>query len=507
MNVIIESPSYRLKDYEKYLRQKEIEKLLGNNILTSKSKKISDLKPYQIDKLQRLTFSPSIQVDNKSIPTWQGLLENGFENNTSAKKESKYVTHGLHPYKGKFYPQLVKSLFNLSQIKPGSKIFDPFCGSGTTTLEGHLNGYQTFGCDLNPLAVKISQVKVDILNLGLNKFQKIIFKFLNSLDNEIEIKNPIENFTENCRDEIQRWFPSKVITKLVFILEKIDDVNNTVVRQFLLVVLSSIIRNISQQDPLDLRIRKRKIPISNAPVLDIYKKTLDTQIKKIIQFFTIKNSFDGTFYNPNIWLGDSRKLSSITDQIKSKVDAIFTSPPYATALPYIDTDRLSLLAVFNYESKRRSLIEKTIIGSRDINNSKKSEIEKNIQSNQFGNIHSPKAINLIKKIYKLNNQSDVGFRRQNMAALLYRYFNDMSIVFKNLNNIIKTHGEIFIVIGDNYTIAGDLKVNISTSKIFKELGTELGWSVKKIIPISVTTEGLLHLKNSIRKNYILHFKT
>ncbi|MBT4326346.1 MAG: restriction endonuclease, partial [Candidatus Nitrosopelagicus sp.] len=287
MNVIIQKTSYKLKNYEKYLNRKEIEKFLGENNLKSNSK-ISDLKSHQINKLNKLTFSPSLQIDNKILPTWQGLLENGFENNTSARKESKYVTHGLHPYKGKFYPQLVKSLFNMSEIKPGSKILDPFCGSGTTTLEGHLNGYQTFGCDLNPLAVKISQVKVEILNLGPNKFQKIISKFLDTLNDKIDVQNPIENFSENCRDEIIRWFPAKVLTKLVFILRKIDDVDNAEIRQFLLVVLSSIIRNISQQDPTDLRIRKRKILINDAPVLELYKKTLDIQIKKIIKFFTIK---------------------------------------------------------------------------------------------------------------------------------------------------------------------------------------------------------------------------
>jgi len=321
------------------------------------------------------------------------------------------------------------------------------------------------------------------------------------------VQNPVENFSENCRDEIKRWFPIKVTKKLVFILQKIDDVNNSEIRQFLLIVLSSIIRNISQQDPTDLRIRKRKTPISDAPVLELFKKSLNIQIKKITQFFTVKDSFDDTFQDPNIWLGDSRELSSLTNKIKSKVDAIFTSPPYATALPYIDTDRLSLLTVFNYESKRRSLIEKTIIGSRDIDNNKKFEIEEKIKLNQYDKIHSNKAKNLIKKIYKLNNEGNVGFRRKNMAALLYRYFNDMSQVFENMNSVTKKHGEIFIVIGDNYTIAGDTKIIIPTTKIFKEMGTELGWSIEQILPISVTTEGLRHIKNSIRKNYVLHFKT
>ena len=77
MNVIIQKTSYKLKNYEKYLNRKEIEKFLGENNLKSNSK-ISDLKSHQINKLNKLTFSPSLQIDNKILPTWQGLLENGF---------------------------------------------------------------------------------------------------------------------------------------------------------------------------------------------------------------------------------------------------------------------------------------------------------------------------------------------------------------------------------------------------------------------------------------------
>ena len=84
----------------------------------------------------------------------------------SLRKNSKYVTHGIHLYKGKFYPQLVKSLLNISHVKKNSIFLDPYCGSGTSMLEGYLNGIKSFGCDLNPLAVLISQTKLSVLQVS-----------------------------------------------------------------------------------------------------------------------------------------------------------------------------------------------------------------------------------------------------------------------------------------------------------------------------------------------------
>jgi tRNA G10 N-methylase Trm11 len=83
-------------------------------------------------------------------------LENGYYCKFSSfRRDSKYVTHGIHQYKGKFYPQLVKSLFNIAKLKESVKVLDPFCGSGTVMLEAYLNGFEGYGCDLDPLAVEL----------------------------------------------------------------------------------------------------------------------------------------------------------------------------------------------------------------------------------------------------------------------------------------------------------------------------------------------------------------
>ncbi|MBL3931435.1 hypothetical protein FH722_25600, partial [Bacteroides thetaiotaomicron] len=57
------------------------------------------------------------------------------------------------------------------------------------------------------------------------------------------------------------------------------------------------------------------------------------------------------------------------------VDLVLTSPPYGTALPYIDTDRLSLLFIMGLKSSERKPVENGLIGSREISTVERRRLE------------------------------------------------------------------------------------------------------------------------------------
>ncbi|MEC9012649.1 MAG: hypothetical protein VYA87_09440, partial [SAR324 cluster bacterium] len=65
------------------------------------------------------------------------------------------VTHGFHPYPGRFHPDLPKIL--LKQFPAGSIVFDPCMGGGTVLLEGLLWQHQVFGNDLSPVAKMVAK--------------------------------------------------------------------------------------------------------------------------------------------------------------------------------------------------------------------------------------------------------------------------------------------------------------------------------------------------------------
>ena len=76
------------------------------------------------------------------------------------KSDNQYLTHWYYPYKGKYHPRLVRSIFNIINMNYGETVLDPFIGSGTTTLEAHLFGLNSFGFDISPVCTLVSKVKV-----------------------------------------------------------------------------------------------------------------------------------------------------------------------------------------------------------------------------------------------------------------------------------------------------------------------------------------------------------
>lgn len=504
---LVKAP-YKLWDYEKVLLRKEISQLTGQHVGRTVRGEIElQVSCYALDKLRRLTFAHGIVSKNAgAFSTWQAVLENGDVFSTaSRRKDPKYATHGIHPYKGKFYPQLAKSLLNLACVEPGEVVLDPFCGSGTVLLEGFLNGLKGYGCDLNPLAVKIAQAKTDILDVDLYVADQIFARLLERLKIGPAEDRWFSCFREECRDEIERWFARPVANKLGWLLSEIAQLPDRRIQVFLQVLVSSIIRRVSQQDPRDLRIRRRKQPLKDAPVFEIFSQVLAEQRSRLLDFARRAQWSPYAFQKARAWLGDSRNAPNFSGAglEPGSVAAVVTSPPYATALPYIDTDRLSILTVLGMPGAERGPIEERLTGSREISKLEREKIDGLIENGQFEGIPSPLAQRLISKVYRLNAGASVGFRRKNMAALLYRYFADMTAVLTALHPLLRERGSAFFVVGDNRTKAGEQELHISTTAILAETAQILGWKLREEIPITVTTENLKHIRHAITTNTVL----
>lgn len=499
--VKLQPVEYRLWPYERIISDLERKAVAKNDGDEFETKNI-----YIIKNLKKLTFYKGFSINGTEFETWQRILEHGVQNDGAERKDPKFLTHGIHPYKGKFYPQLVKPLLNILKIEEGGCVFDPFCGSGTVLLEAILNGYDAYGCDINPIAIKIGKAKNSIFKVSPYDFEKQITMFKEELKHYEEIE-PACVFEQDALEEINSWFPPKVVGKMAFILSKIQVVPEARIRNFLNVILSSIIRDISQQDPSDLRIRRRKEPIEDAEVLEMYIDNLEKQYQNIMEYFSICHNAPERVGEAKIWQGNSTNIERVKENIDNrKVDIVITSPPYATALPYIDTNRLNMLVLDGINASKRVPIEAEMTGTREIKKSTRNYYEKKIELDDFDAITSNCAKEIIQKIYLQNKDADVGFRKKNMAALVYMYFNDMSKVLNMLNILVKDGGYICLVIGDTKTTTGKEEVIIRTTEMLRETGRNMGWNLIKDIPINVSVECYKHMKNSITENNILIFQ-
>ena len=82
------------------------------------------------------------------------------------RERTKHV-HRLHPYLGKFVPQLVEALLG-RYVKPGGSVLDPFSGSGTTLVQSLESGYDAVGVDVaafNALLMRVKTADYDLDSL------------------------------------------------------------------------------------------------------------------------------------------------------------------------------------------------------------------------------------------------------------------------------------------------------------------------------------------------------
>ena len=119
-----------------------------------------EVKSYFQERAQRLEDSFRNTID--SDLNWRLSFTEYREAETT-----KHV-HRIHPYKGKFIPQLVEYFvgahtdeFKSKQFFcPGDVILDPFCGSGTTLVQCNELGIHAFGVDISEFNALISNCKL-----------------------------------------------------------------------------------------------------------------------------------------------------------------------------------------------------------------------------------------------------------------------------------------------------------------------------------------------------------
>jgi len=140
------------------------------------------------------------------------------------KDTTKHV-HRLHPYKGKFIPQLVEYFLddhtdNFKKevvFKKGDIILDPFCGSGTILVQANELGMHGIGVDVSAFNALISNVKIFKYDLmDVNNEINIISRALNAKT----IDSGIPFFENELLDELynfnSQYFPTPDFRYRVF---------------------------------------------------------------------------------------------------------------------------------------------------------------------------------------------------------------------------------------------------------------------------------------------------
>jgi DNA modification methylase len=418
----------------------------------------------------------------------------------------RYGTHGIHEYRGKFFPQLVRALINISGTKPGGIVVDPMSGSGTTAVEAALMGCQGFGLDMNPLSTLISNVKCELLSADVKQleatYQNIRDLLLRPETHGRKQLTYFASLPELDQKYLKEWFAPDVLIGLDEIAILIQSASYLPAKKLMWVSLSNILRSVSWQKNEDLRVRKDiRFDVEIDPKKEFLEE-LGRSIRAVLAFL-YQEQYPPAF-KPRIDDGDARQCASHWRDLQGKVDVVITSPPYATALPYLDTDRLSLCYLGllpRPEHRKRDIL---MIGNREVSERMRLSYLNRLKSEQ-GQLPAA-VIDLIRKIGALNDGTDAGFRRRNLPALLANYFFDMRDVLSSTLKLLKPGATAFVVVGNNHTVAGGTRVEIMTANLLAEISQNLGFEVQPSIPMDMLASRDIFRKNAMATEEILRLR-
>ena len=261
-----------IQPFERHLAKRELAQIAGNIPENSDHGHIYDvISEHSLSFMRdQLTYweqiHPKKQVSIRNHPTLQvrreattnlarnGILLDDLQNHLPfqhvpfpKRRALRYGPHGIHEYRGKFFPQLVRSLLNIAGIKPNSWVLDPMCGSGTAPVEAMLAGHNALGLDLNPLSIFISRAKHQSLDIPHQYLQDAYYSLLDRLKDQPIKRIWFNQLPIGDQKYLQRWFDSRVLDELDPIANAIQTEPNMYCRNLFMVAFSNILRTVSWQ--------------------------------------------------------------------------------------------------------------------------------------------------------------------------------------------------------------------------------------------------------------------
>lgn len=494
--------NYKFFPYEKKFALREVQTLLEPLDIEDKGNKVTLKSPKNTDLINELVYFSYAKNENSRIETVQHQYENTLKIDDkvrSKRQNTRYSVHGLHEYKGKFNPQVVRSLFNIFGVKADDKILDPFCGSGTTIVEAAHSGILGIGTDINPLAAMIANTKIASLNTPWEQLDAEKKHFIDCCKSS---ENRVSSFDEsNLRIQyLKSWFPDDILIEMET-MKVISRSLSQPADSIFLIIISNILRDYSLQEPSDLRIRRRKSALPSKPFIEEVEDSISLFIHNLKVFqndFGVIKSFNKAHNLPIKEFGE--KIVE-TDAL---FDFAITSPPYATALPYIDTQRLSLVWLDLIEPKRIRGLESELIGSREFKKKNdKDEWLAYLKNNEF---NLPACIHdlCMELLGKLSSTD--GFRKKALPTLLYRYFYEMQEAIRSVYNQLKPDKCFALIVGHNHTTIGGRRTEINTPQLLGTLGEGVGFTLHELTQLEAYQRYGLNATNAVQSESLIVFK-
>lgn len=320
----------------------------------------------------------------------------------------------VHPFPARMAPDVaLKKIHDFA--KPGARVLDPMCGSGTVIRLAAAADCTAIGADLDPLAVHLTRTaaigewSVDLLQ----RAREVV-----TAAKRLGPKRPawIERDAET-RDFVDYWFAQAQADDLSRLSRTLMDRPRR--DDPLRVALSRVI--ITKDGGASLardtaHSRPHRTREDNA--FDVFDGFLAAADR--IESATARQSSD---VRPQVRRADARSLSFVPS---GSIDLVVTSPPYLNALDYLRGHRLTLVWLGWTVERIRALRAAAVGAERGLSNPSKHVLA------------------------LLDEGSDrVSELSPRHRGMVYRFTHDASALWRALARVVKRDGRVVMVLADS----------------------------------------------------------
>ncbi len=369
---------------------------------------------------------------------------------------SNELVHRWSPYVQGFSANFVQNVLNkYRNVYQHPVVFDPFAGSGTALVQAKLNGFASYGVELNPLLHFVAQTKLHSWDTDPEKLAAI------SESLSFDKRTSAPGFLKS-----DKQFNPGVLRNLELLKGGIDafqpaNTQEAKIRDLLLLAFSAILIDCSnlKRTPCLGYSRKKVVP-DEAPFALFRAKITDiaTDLRLLQEH-----------YRDNMRIASEVVLAnSMTYEHQHEYDLVVTSPPYMNGLDYVINYKIEM-AWLNFAEGHRQLkhIKDEMVVCDNVSKGLVRQFA--AQPAKYTNDWLESITETIRK----NIARRGSYRRPDMPHIVHKYFDDMYRIMKPVIASIRPGGRFILVVGDSLIADTYLPTDLLLARIGKELGMEI----------------------------------
>jgi site-specific DNA-methyltransferase (adenine-specific) len=361
------------------------------------------------------------------------------------------AVHRWFRYREGFSPAI------LNKLKGHQRVFDPFCGCGTTLIEAKRRGIAAVGTDVNPLAVFVAKVKTRNYNSGhVQEFRRCAKRVLGSQSIWPKPEMPL----------LPKLFQPAALDELLKLRAGLERCGNQRVKDLLLLCWLNILEGCSnifkEGNGLKYRNKKRRPGTYETVSDDVWiPRYFGPSIRRFVR---------------NRWREQCKVVSSDLEQLNGRprstieilerscldqgmsadlerCDASVFSPPYANRFDYFEAFKIELW-MGNFVSSPEQM---RVLRSRSMRNNltvQAGAVRRRDDLERFLDLMDEEASSV-----------QMGIRET-----LRGYFDDVSRLAANLRAVLEPGGKLLCVVGNSAYAGVLIPTDLLCAQIFSEAG-------------------------------------